>query len=505
MRYIPGTWLAITAGESAAILPAGPDAAVVTALAEGLASGGVLGFVDALTAGLGVGVSAMPAFGVVVKEADGYRVAVRGEVIARVPGGEASLDGAGVTGWAEAVWADAATVAVAVGPAADAGAQAWWVERGVVLASRIELGEAVSGAAPAAEAPTAAAEPSAPAAEAPALAAALTPEAPAPVAEAPEAAEPSAPAADVPSAVPEAPVSFTTRYDYQEPEGPAPQPESTPAAEGEAEDDFELNLSFTSLWGATDADLAPPAPASSTPAADVPTFEPAPSAAAAMVPPPSAPASPPPAAPAAPPAPASPPPPAPPTPASAAPAPPPAPPPPPFSPPAGTPLAPAQAGDHDGETVSEEVARSISNSLSKLTPPVAPPVSTAPPGMPVFATPEQVARATRGRAVLSTGPVIELDRNVIIGRLPRAARITGEMPHLVAVPSPQQDISRNHLEIRVEGSTVTVVDLDSTNGSFLHRMGAEPVRLHPNEPTVVVSGDVIDIGDNVTVTLEDLP
>lgn len=151
------------------------------------------------------------------------------------------------------------------------------------------------------------------------------------------------------------------------------------------------------------------------------------------------------------------------------------------------------------------MARSISNSLSKLPPPVAPPVSTAPPGMPVFATPEQVARATRGRAVLSTGPVIELDRNVIIGRLPRAARITGEMPHLVAVPSPQQDISRNHLEIRVEGSTVTVVDLDSTNGSFLHRMGAEPVRLHPNEPTVVVSGDVIDIGDNVTVTLEDLP
>jgi len=475
MRYIPGTWLAITAGESAAILPAGPDAAVVTALAEGLASGGVLGFVDALTAGLGVGVSAMPAFGVVVKEADGYRVAVRGEVIARVPGGEASLDGAGVTGWAEAVWADAATVAVAVGPAADAGAQAWWVERGVVLASRIELGEAVSGAAPAAEAPTAAAEPSAPAAEAPALAAAPTPEAPAPVAEAPEAAEPSAPAADVPSAVPEAPVSFTTRYDYQELDGPAPQPEPTPAAEGEAEDDFELNLSFTSLWGATDADLAPPAPASPTSAA-----------------------------PAAPPAPASPPPPAPPTPASAAPAPPPAPPPP-FSPPAGTPSAPAQAGDHDGETVSEEVARSISNSLSKLPPPVAPPVSTAPPGMPVFATPEQVARATRGRAVLSTGPVIELDRNVIIGRLPRAARITGEMPHLVAVPSPQQDISRNHLEIRVEGSTVTVVDLDSTNGSFLHRMGAEPVRLHPNEPTVVVSGDVIDIGDNVTVTLEDLP
>jgi hypothetical protein len=30
------------------------------------------------------------------------------------------------------------------------------------------------------------------------------------------------------------------------------------------------------------------------------------------------------------------------------------------------------------------------------------------------------------------------------------------------------------------------------------------VRLHP-EPTMVVTGDVLDLGDDVTVTFEDLP
>ena len=31
------------------------------------------------------------------------------------------------------------------------------------------------------------------------------------------------------------------------------------------------------------------------------------------------------------------------------------------------------------------------------------------------------------------------------------------------------------------------------------------MRLHPGEPAVVVSRDVIDIGDGVTITFEDLP
>jgi hypothetical protein len=146
-------------------------------------------------------------------------------------------------------------------------------------------------------------------------------------------------------------------------------------------------------------------------------------------------------------------------------------------------------GDHDGATISVAALREMQ-------------ANSAPPS---FASVEDLARERRGRAVLSTGAVVTLDRNIIVGRTPKATRITGEMPHLVAVPSPQQDISRNHLEIRVTDTVVVAIDLDTTNGSVLHRQGAEPMRLHPGELNVVVSHDVIDLGDGVTITFEDLP
>ena len=116
------------------------------------------------------------------------------------------------------------------------------------------------------------------------------------------------------------------------------------------------------------------------------------------------------------------------------------------------------------------------------------------------------AAASVGRIRLSTGQETALDRTVIIGRRPRSTRASGaNLPHLIAVESPQQDISRSHLEVRPEGDTVVVIDLHTTNGSTLLRPGADPVRLHPGEQTLVLSGDVVDLGDGVTVAFEDLP
>jgi len=115
------------------------------------------------------------------------------------------------------------------------------------------------------------------------------------------------------------------------------------------------------------------------------------------------------------------------------------------------------------------------------------------------------AAAPTPRIRLSTGEVIDIDRTIIIGRSPRAARVSlNDAPRLVTVPSPQLDISRSHLEVRGEPGAVTVVDLRTTNGTTLRRADADPVRLRTNEPTVVVSGDVLDLGDGVTVTFEDL-
>ncbi|WP_313358080.1 FHA domain-containing protein [Microbacterium sp.] len=169
--------------------------------------------------------------------------------------------------------------------------------------------------------------------------------------------------------------------------------------------------------------------------------------------------------------------------------------------PAAPPAAPE--GDHDGSTISLAELRRMREEAGE-TPPQA--TATAGPDTPTEILPVvENTTAAHGSARLSTGQVVTLDRIVIIGRRPRATRASGDdLPHLVAVDSPQQDISRSHLEIRPEGDSVVVIDLHTTNGSTLLRPGADPMRLHPGEHTLVLSGDVVDLGDGVTVTFEGL-
>jgi len=72
----------------------------------------------------------------------------------------------------------------------------------------------------------------------------------------------------------------------------------------------------------------------------------------------------------------------------------------------------------------------------------------------------------------------------------------------VTLPSPQQDISRTHAEVRTDGEDVLVTDLHSTNGVLVARPGEQARRLHPGEATVVARGEVVDLGDAVTFTVE---
>ncbi|MBS1699442.1 MAG: FHA domain-containing protein, partial [Actinobacteria bacterium] len=167
-------------------------------------------------------------------------------------------------------------------------------------------------------------------------------------------------------------------------------------------------------------------------------------------------------------------------------------------------------GDHDGATISLAQARALRGGAVPDAAP-AEPAPTAPvsivPGITLEPSRAIVPDPGSGpRVRLSTGQVVALDRTVVIGRRPRATRSSGAtLPHLVAVDSPQQDISRSHLEIRPEADAVVVLDLHTTNGSTLLRPGADPVRLHPGEQTIVVSGDTIDLGDGVTAVFEELP
>ncbi|MDJ1113877.1 FHA domain-containing protein [Microbacterium dauci] len=162
---------------------------------------------------------------------------------------------------------------------------------------------------------------------------------------------------------------------------------------------------------------------------------------------------------------------------------------PPFVPPA--PPVPGTLGDHDGATISVAEARALRGESA-----------------PTYDSTDNVPdrSPSQGRIRLADGRTFELERTVIIGRRPRSTRpAEAELPTLIAVDGPQHDISRNHVELRAEGEHVLAVDLASTNGTVLLRGGHDPVRLHPNEPTMVVNADVLDLGDGVTLTFEDLP
>ncbi len=103
----------------------------------------------------------------------------------------------------------------------------------------------------------------------------------------------------------------------------------------------------------------------------------------------------------------------------------------------------------------------------------------------------------------SAGESIELVQNVVAGRDPRASRIEGAaMPRLL--PLPHSHVSGTHVEIRLEGWSVLVADLRSTNGTFLQRAGQPVLRISAT-PQLLVSGDVVQLGHGVDLRFEELP
>lgn len=149
--------------------------------------------------------------------------------------------------------------------------------------------------------------------------------------------------------------------------------------------------------------------------------------------------------------------------------------------------------DHDGMTVlsSDVVA------LRRQLPDWAGDAVPGPLAVPAPLTPPPA------KLLLSSGLVVSLNRPVLLGRAPQVSRVSNrELPRLVTVASPNQDISRTHAEVRMDGEDVLVTDLRSTNGVLVLRQGAGPQRLHPGEPTVVEPGVVVDLGEGVTFTVE---
>lgn len=464
--YSPGSWFGLLTPAAAVIVPGSLGADAARAVHRAVTSGG--GFpaiLDALATASGGSFTHLPDFGVAVQEGSRLRIAVRGGVEARAAG--EAISGADVSTWTERVVdADAGVELRVPGARHDALGMLPAVDA-MVLCDIVVVG-AVAEAAPSAVAPAIAVSPEEPK------------RAPAAV------VEPSVPVDDFATLVPEAtiaepPTEAAAAEQVSAPEAvsetPAVAPPSPPAAAApaDASDDYDDLFGATVIRVVEDAAVrtddeevahgAAGGPAVSAPVTIATSLPPAAPQASAAPPndagadvmisgipthltgePPARPAT-----------------------------------------PAAAPVEGGE-GDHDGMTVSLAQIRAMRQQGGAAPAPVAAAVPTA----------------VAGTARVSTGEAVTLDRSVIIGRKPKSTRPTGDVPHLVTVPSPDQDISRSHLELRVEGSAVLAVDLNTTNGTVLKRQGKDPVRLHPMEAAILLDGDVLDLGEGVSVTLEGL-
>lgn len=106
-----------------------------------------------------------------------------------------------------------------------------------------------------------------------------------------------------------------------------------------------------------------------------------------------------------------------------------------------------------------------------------------------------------------TGRGIEpalVEHSVLIGRSPRLqGRLANVVtPTLVVVESPEKDVSRTHLELRVEGWNILATDLHSSNGTTVASPDRPLTRLRPGEPFMVEIGCSLRLADEVDLRLE---
>ncbi|WP_460569468.1 FHA domain-containing protein [Humibacter soli] len=156
-------------------------------------------------------------------------------------------------------------------------------------------------------------------------------------------------------------------------------------------------------------------------------------------------------------------------------------------------------GDHDGLTVMSGDLRVLRESTGAH-------AQSPAPGHPGPATPASPAAAPAvpdepGFVLqLPDGGVEPIDGMVVVGRAPSVSKMGGgRVPRLVTVDSVEHDISRNHVQLTVEGGTVVVTDLHSRNGTLIALPGKAPQKLRAGEPTSVIAGTVIDLGSGVTL------
>ena len=95
-----------------------------------------------------------------------------------------------------------------------------------------------------------------------------------------------------------------------------------------------------------------------------------------------------------------------------------------------------------------------------------------------------------------------LEGPLLLGRRPTLDGQSGPVPTLVTVASPDNDLSRNHLRVNLDGWHVLVTDLGSTNGTVVELPGEQPERIHPQRPTMITPGTRVTLADVATYVYE---
>lgn len=115
----------------------------------------------------------------------------------------------------------------------------------------------------------------------------------------------------------------------------------------------------------------------------------------------------------------------------------------------------------------------------------------------------RIERPSLGRLVLSTGETIEFDRDVIFGSDENELRTSDNtQAYLVVVDSGAGDVAPLHCEFRISGWDARIRDLGSEHGTFLTHMGQSSNQVEESYPEFVKPGDVIKLGQSLTIRLE---
>lgn len=113
--------------------------------------------------------------------------------------------------------------------------------------------------------------------------------------------------------------------------------------------------------------------------------------------------------------------------------------------------------------------------------------------------PVEGERPSLGWLLLDSGEVFSLDHDIVIGRVPLAPAERSADRKSIVVHDSGGAVSRRHLEVRLVEWDVFVVDLASSNGTFVTDPGpgSREVRLIPHQMRKLVPGSRIRVGSRM--------